>query len=700
MPVAEIAAGAAAVTAEGGSTAAAAGVGAGGAAAGTGGGATAGGAAAGEGTAASGATAGGVSSYKAGQTGAVAAAKSGKVDASVAEAQSRAGRGNSAINLQNFSFGKKKNKDDNEKDDNLVSNENAMKLVIAFPVAITVSGIVSIILIVNMLVTFIYTGPLAITYPSFENSTENTAGYTNGDDVAKKLVKYYEQDYFKIWALNPDEVDYLHDYSNLRDVMMVYSMLIQTDKQKTDVPSYVSDLEDTEEGSLISKFFKAEINALKSMISFVKWIFVTRQQINLLKSVYKEMFYWKVHYKVTKHGIKCKINIYNKTVDDYIDDHPELTEDQKNVLSVAKDSQYEWGDWDSSEYDAIAYQGGGSGNVSYSGAAYGNGGNGVYYIDSNGMPSGYGSKKIPSSRQEMVNKVAQVAIANYKKSGILPSVAVAQACYESSWGESNIARTKKNLFGIKYKGQFLSFKSWEDSMDYYFSSKLILKSIYDKGRHKNTPEETIRGIIEGGYCQGDGNYVSNIISIINTYGFTYFDDIAKGNVEATAAGVETVFKWCAQMVEKKAKYSKPLRQSYGKSGGKKLYFDCSSFCWYAYKTINIDISGTSSYPGDSRSECSYLKSHGCSISRADLQPGDLVFYKHHGSSVINHVDMYAGNGMKYNCGSNVAEYKKFTAKDAVAFMRPLKLRKAAKKKASLDSIFYLCDYDEGNKLCA
>lgn len=43
----------------------------------------------------------------------------------------------------------------------------------------------------------------------------------------------------------------------------------------------------------------------------------------------------------------------------------------------------------------------------------------------------------------MVNKVAQVAIANYKKSGILPSVAVAQACYESSWGESNIARTKK-----------------------------------------------------------------------------------------------------------------------------------------------------------------------------------------------------------------------------------------------------------------
>lgn len=150
MPVAEIAAGAAAVTAEGGSTAAAAGVGAGGAAAGTGGGATAGGAAAGEGTAASGATAGGVSSYKAGQTGAVAAAKSGKVDASAAEAQSRAGRGNSAINLQNFSFGKKKNKDDNEKDDNLVSNENAMKLVIAFPVAITVSGIVSIILIVNL----------------------------------------------------------------------------------------------------------------------------------------------------------------------------------------------------------------------------------------------------------------------------------------------------------------------------------------------------------------------------------------------------------------------------------------------------------------------------------------------------------------------------------------------------------------------
>ena len=55
---------------------------------------------------------------------------------------------------------------------------------------------------------------------------------------------------------------------------------------------------------------------------------------------------------------------------------------------------------------------------------------------------------------------------------------------------------------------------------------------------------------------------------------------------------------------------------------------------------------------------------------------NLVFYHHawDPSRNINHVDIYAGNGMKYNCGTNDGvEYNAFSFDTAVGYMRPSKL---------------------------
>ena len=59
-------------------------------------------------------------------------------------------------------------------------------------------------------------------------------------------------------------------------------------------------------------------------------------------------------------------------------------------------------------------------------------------------------------------------------------------------------------------------------------------------------------------------------------------------------------------------------------------FDCSGLMYAAYKQVGISL------PRTSQTQISA----GTSVSKGDLQPGDLVFYY----SGITHVGMYIGNG--------------------------------------------------------
>jgi cell wall-associated NlpC family hydrolase len=62
--------------------------------------------------------------------------------------------------------------------------------------------------------------------------------------------------------------------------------------------------------------------------------------------------------------------------------------------------------------------------------------------------------------------------------------------------------------------------------------------------------------------------------------------------------------------------------------------DCSGFTSTVFKAEGIKL------PRTSRSQSTV----GYSVNRGDLKPGDLVFFRTHRSSRINHVGIYAGNG--------------------------------------------------------
>jgi cell wall-associated NlpC family hydrolase len=66
-------------------------------------------------------------------------------------------------------------------------------------------------------------------------------------------------------------------------------------------------------------------------------------------------------------------------------------------------------------------------------------------------------------------------------------------------------------------------------------------------------------------------------------------------------------------------------------------FDCSGLTSFAYKAAGVDI------PRVSRAQSTF----GTPVSKADLKPGDLVFFY----SPVSHVGMYIGNGQMVHAPS-------------------------------------------------
>lgn len=77
-------------------------------------------------------------------------------------------------------------------------------------------------------------------------------------------------------------------------------------------------------------------------------------------------------------------------------------------------------------------------------------------------------------------------------------------------------------------------------------------------------------------------------------------------------------------------------------------FDCSGFVSYVYAQVGIKIP----------SSTAALRKFGTRVSAAEAKPGDLVMY-----SNINHVGIYAGNGMMYDAArpGKVLQYRKIFA---------------------------------------
>lgn len=73
--------------------------------------------------------------------------------------------------------------------------------------------------------------------------------------------------------------------------------------------------------------------------------------------------------------------------------------------------------------------------------------------------------KEDSKYTKFIEEIKDEAIKNYKEYKILPSITIAQAILESSWGESDLAQIYNNLFGIKadssWKGEYVTLETFE-----------------------------------------------------------------------------------------------------------------------------------------------------------------------------------------------------------------------------------------------
>jgi len=63
-------------------------------------------------------------------------------------------------------------------------------------------------------------------------------------------------------------------------------------------------------------------------------------------------------------------------------------------------------------------------------------------------------------------------------------------------------------------------------------------------------------------------------------------------------------------------------------------FDCSGFVTYVYKNFNISLTRTAS---------GQYRDNGVHIAKADLAPGDLVFFSSNGGEGVTHVGIYIGD---------------------------------------------------------
>ncbi len=81
---------------------------------------------------------------------------------------------------------------------------------------------------------------------------------------------------------------------------------------------------------------------------------------------------------------------------------------------------------------------------------------------------------------------------------------------------------------------------------------------------------------------------------------------------------------------------------YGSASPKSGGFDCSGLTSYVYKQFGYSISRTASQQ---------YRNNGVSVSRAELQPGDLVFFSRNGGRSVTHVGLYYGDGMFVNAST-------------------------------------------------
>lgn len=147
------------------------------------------------------------------------------------------------------------------------------------------------------------------------------------------------------------------------------------------------------------------------------------------------------------------------------------------------------------------------------------------------------------SNQDFINRVLPGAKKTFQKYGIFPSITIAQAINESGWGGSSLAKTDKNLFGIKYPGNhdpslkiskgtwatddggyYTHYESWDDSIiDHGYFLKNNPRYTQAGVFNAKNPQDQMKAIQAAGYASAS-DYVDYTLEIIKDNNLTQYDD--------------------------------------------------------------------------------------------------------------------------------------------------------------------------------
>lgn len=169
--------------------------------------------------------------------------------------------------------------------------------------------------------------------------------------------------------------------------------------------------------------------------------------------------------------------------------------------------------------------------------------------------------------ESFINKIGLIVQNENKRRGnpLFSSVVIAQACLETGYGKSSLMMKANAVFGIKatsswegkvynantkecYDGVsmtninacFRAYDSLDESIRDYFNLIINLPR-YKNAIRRNSPLECITAIKEGGYAT-DPKYVDKVMSIINTYNLTKYDNTCESVNNETLNTIKYVVK--------------------------------------------------------------------------------------------------------------------------------------------------------------
>lgn len=118
--------------------------------------------------------------------------------------------------------------------------------------------------------------------------------------------------------------------------------------------------------------------------------------------------------------------------------------------------------------------------------------------------------------------------------------------------------------------------------------------------------------------------------------------------ETTSRGAETAAAATSSMGSQIVAYAKQfLGTPYVYGGNGPRSFDCSGFTKYVYAHFGVTLNRTATDQ----------LANGTAVSKSQLQPGDLVFFRANTSKPVSHVGIYIGGGQFIHASTNTYSVK-------------------------------------------